>query len=74
MSNPEDSGYESCLDTDPFDWPQIMPNIVPEQTRKKTFKIYCEQICQFCLDILAIFCLIVTQDQLTLYSNYYKFL
>ena len=74
MSNPNDSGYESCSDTDPFDWLQIMPNIVPEQTPKKTFKMYCEQIYQFCLDILAIFCLIVIQDQLTLYNDYFKFL
>ena len=38
MSSPYDSGYESCSDTEPFDWPQIMPNIVPEQTQKEHSK------------------------------------
>ena len=74
MSSPYDSGYESCSDSETFDWPQIMPNIVPEQTPKKSFKMYCKQFSQFCLDILAIFCLIIAQNQLTLYSDYFKFL
>ena len=79
MSDSEDSGYEFRSHIDPIDWPHAMQNnvpepIVPETVQSYTFKMFCKQTSQFCLDIVAIFCLLITLDQINMYSKYYKYL
>ena len=79
MSDSEDSGYESSIPIDPINWPHAMQNnvpepIVPETVQSYTFKMFCEQISQFCLDIIAIFCLFINLDQFNMYSKCYRYL